>query len=167
MQEEFSRTIPLSDIGRAEITKEYAATPEELKALAKRFDIVGIDSFNLSVKLSFEREGEYTLSGHFTAEIRDKSVITLTPVSYEVSDSFNTVFSRYAEETEESFDIDSPDTELLEGNEIDVGRIAAEYLALSLDSFPHNDGEVFAYNKDNAEKDIGPFAALQKLKGDS
>ena len=164
MQEEFSRIIPLSDVGTAEIAKDYTASPEELEALVKRFNLVSMDFFKLHVVLAYEREGEYSLIGDFSAAVTDKSVVSLEPVSYEVNDSFKTVFSRYAEETDDSFDAESPDTELLKGNEIDVGKIAAEYLALSLKPFPYNEGEVFDYQEDGTAENNSPFAVLQKLK---
>ncbi len=165
MQEEFSRIISLTDIGRAQTDKNYTASAAELSALAKRFNILSIDFFNLSVTVTFINEGEYKVLGKFTAGIKDKSTISLEPVCYEVSDSFETVFSRHVKEDDESFDIEAPDTELLIGNEIDVGKIAAEYLALSLDPFPHNEGETFIYKNSESEND-SPFSSLQQLKKD-
>ena len=164
MQEEFSRIIPLSDVGTSEITEEYTASADELETLAKRFHVVSIGFFKLQATVAYIRDGEYSLNGKISASVTDKSVISLEPVSYEVSDSFKTIFSKYTEETDDNFDIDSPDTEILESDEIDAGKIAAEYLALSLDPFPHKEGEVFEYKGQNSAESNNPFAELQKLK---
>lgn len=163
MQAEFSRLISLDKIGTSEINETFEATPDELKALAKRFSVIEIEYFRLSVKVSFAKDGEYKVVGNFSSKITDESVISLKPISYTTTDSFTTVFSNKIIKNGEEFDINTEDIEMFSGDKIDVGSVAAEYLALSLDPFPHAENETFEY-KEKQEQQDNPFSCLKNLK---
>ena len=65
---------------------------------------------------------------------------------------------------EEEGDEDPPD--LIVDGRIDLGALAAEFLALWLDPYPRKPGAAFEPGEEEAGRD-SPFAALARLRGDA
>ena len=65
---------------------------------------------------------------------------------------------------EEEGDEDPPD--LIVDGRIDLGALAAEFLALGLDPYPRKPGAAFEPGEEEAGRD-SPFAALARLRGDA
>lgn len=168
MQPEFSHIIKLSEIGDKEIVYEISANEEERIALAQRLNIKEVKSFTATVSL--HKSGEFLVkaNGSFEAKIIQTSVISLEDFTSDIKESFSTTFSNQTSEKEAvEIDIDEEDTEIIHNNQIDIGELATEYLALAVPTFPKKEGEVFSYTSKEQEfenKEKNAFSVLEKLK---
>lgn len=147
---------------------------EERAALARRFDLIALESLSAGVVATRTETGEARLSGQLKAVVVQACVVTLEPVRSTIEADFDRAFSPQAtlEEREEVFLVpegeDPP--EPLEGGTVDAGEVVAETLGLALDPFPRAPGAVFPADaadtgkmEDTPEKQ-GPFAVLAKLR---
>lgn len=150
------------------LTVTVTASPEECRALARRFDLVRLD--RLEGVLRLERAGEdlIHLTGRVRARLAQSCVVTLEPVAAEIDAEFERLFSRSAPfETSDEVEID-PLAEMPEpvpAGGLDLGEIVAEELALTLDPYPHApDAAEHLARTGEAGADGGAFAALRVLK---
>src|SRR5687768_2352291 len=91
---EFSRTVVADKIGTDEATHDIEASPQERQALAKRFDLQGIDSLTATVHVKRVRGGQMIrVSGSLEADVIQTCVVTLEPVRNHVSEEFETMFA--------------------------------------------------------------------------
>lgn len=168
MQPEFSYIIKLDEIGNQESNYAIKANAKECQALAERLKIKEIKYFNVKASLIKHSSHLVKVKGSFEAEVVQTSVISLEDFSSLISESFSTSFSKRFESRQVvDIDLEEDDIEILEHNQIDIGELATEYLALALPNFPRQEGEVFSYS--NKEQDIenkekNPFAVLKNLK---
>ena len=166
MQPEFSKIIDTNKLNDEEKVEKITASPSERKALAKRFKITGINSFSATVTLNKEENGDVKVAGEIAANVTLNSIISLEDFDMDLKDSFKVIFTRSYKEDEGNIDINE-DIEPLIGSEIDIGELAAEYLALAIPPFPKKDGETFAYKTIepvDEQDDSNPFAVLKTLK---
>ncbi|MBR7159180.1 MAG: DUF177 domain-containing protein [Alphaproteobacteria bacterium] len=168
MQPEFSRLISTEHIDSAGKTHEITASPAECEALAQRFSLEGILHLSASIFLQRESAGRIKASGTFTAQIIQKSAISLEPFSSTICEDFTTLFTE-GEEYAEEIDIDSDkeDIDFISEGRIDIGELTAEYLALAIPLFPRQEDETFTYKnepEDTENTQKNPFAVLKDLK---
>ncbi len=173
---EFSRRVPLEDISDAEVLLDIEADPVERKALSARFDLLAMENFSARVGLrrSAARDGSgkiirVTLA--INATVTQSCVVTLEPVTARIEDSDIVVEFRPAETPDFTPEVDiAPETddppEILMGNEIDVGELAAEHLALALDPYPRAEGAEASATAEISDgaglvDEDRPFAALK------
>lgn len=167
IKHEMSRFILASKINAINTTeKTFTATEEECVALAKRFDIPTVHNFKGSVQIIFLKgKKAFSISGSFKASVTQECRTTFKSVGQKISENFKEFLLLNAE------DIPSPEEaleskqvmELLDGENIDYGEIATQWLALSLDPYPRAEGEVFEHiEHDPAE--TNPFSALKSVK---
>ena len=115
--------------------------------------------------------------GRISATVGQSCVVTLEPVANEVEEEIDLLFvppppvERKAavaaalapkpdkRGSERAWNEPEP---LLDGM-VDLGALATEFLILGLDPYPRRPGAVFEPLAD-AQPDVGPFAALAKLK---
>lgn len=180
---EFSRPIGLEKIKTTGMELEISATPDECKALARRFDLVGIN--RLDARLDLRRhEGaggaEYVVAGDFSADVVQPCAITLEPIETCVASKLAVRYMspQAYEEFEERHDQDTPldleeeDIEVLPDGVLDLGELVAQYLAISLESYPRKQGvDLSAFGilteEDHGaqpkEGKVNPFSILKKL----
>jgi uncharacterized metal-binding protein YceD (DUF177 family) len=138
---EFSRMVAVERIDRRGLTRDIEANEAERAALARRFDLISIESFRASVRLRAVNGGTaIRLDGHVDAAVTQRCVVTLGPVPETVSSDFVLLFTR--EEPGEEVDVAFEDeiVEPLEGSEIDIGEASAQELAVALEPYPRADG---------------------------
>jgi uncharacterized metal-binding protein YceD (DUF177 family) len=180
-QPEFSRRIPVHHGVEPVQSFHIEANEGERAALAKRFDLIGLDAFTADGTVTTLDKGRRAvLHGRIAAKVVQRCVVTLDPVPAEVAEDFILEYANDAGMAlavkELELDPDAPDLpDPLEGEAIDVGEAAAEHLALSLDPYPRVPGahipgvevEEDAESADPAAKN-SPFTALARLvrKGD-
>ena len=170
---EFSRTIAVDDIGECEISMTIDANADERQALAKRFQLQGIDSLTAEMGVRAEANGRlYVVRGHLEAEVVQSCVVSLQPVPARVEERFAAVFHRSeARDIEDLAELalgaggDWDDPEPIEGSTIDVGELVAQHLSLALDPYPRAPGVsaqgiLAAHGSDKTS----PFAALKTRK---
>lgn len=138
---EFSRMVAVDRIDRRGLVREIEADAAERAALARRFDLIGIDSFRATVHARSVNGGTaIRLDGHVDAEVTQRCVVTLGPVPETVSSDFVLLFTREEPGTEVDVAFEDEIVEPLEGNEIDIGEAAAQELAVALDPYPRAPG---------------------------
>ncbi len=152
------------------------ATEAECAALAEADGLLGIE--HLEAKLTVLRRDRSRLhvTGEVRARIRQTCVVTLEPFDSDVVEAVDVDFvpqaeweaivaSRRSAADPEAIEEDLPDPII--GNRIDLGGLAAEFLALGLDPYPKKPGAVFAEPVPDEEKPVvSPFAALSRLRPD-
>lgn len=173
---EFSRPHRLDQIGAGESQVHVTAGPEERAALAKRFDIPGIESLEADYRIHRDAAG-IVARGRIQASVTQSCVATGDPVPARIDEDFAI---RFLPETDDmpddeiELDEDECDTVFYSGSAIDLGEAAAETLALALDPFPRSpDAEAMlrqagVLSEEEARRlaeESGPFGALAALKG--
>lgn len=150
---EFSRLIAFEDIGDVDLSKDIAATPDELVALAKRFGLISLERLEGRVDLGWLKLNRVlSVSVHLSATVVQTCVISLEPLAAEVDETVQLFFARDLEQAAEF--VDPEDTDLIEGENLDMGEILAVELSLALDPYPRNPG------LDESALKLGPGAAL-------
>jgi uncharacterized metal-binding protein YceD (DUF177 family) len=164
---EFPRPHPLDRIGAGAAKLSIAADEAERTALARRFELIAIESLDAGYTLS--REGESVrASGHLSARVTQACVVTGDPVAARVEEDFDLRFVPEPGEGADEIEVDAGelDTVFYTGAAIDLGEAAAETLALALDPFPRSPraGEVLKQAGVVGEDDVEPFNAFSVLK---
>jgi uncharacterized metal-binding protein YceD (DUF177 family) len=170
MEPEFSRIINADrvqvDSPRAE---NITANEKERAALAERFEILAIDKLVAAVTLTRlpDDPAVIMVAGHVSADVQQACVVTAEPVPEVIDEEFETLVASpayvekwLAEHGED--DLDAP--EAVEHGRIDIGEIAAQYLALALNPYPRKDGLAYAEEPPPIEPPPSPFAVLAALK---
>lgn len=176
---EFSRQVALDEISETEIHLDIEADEQERAALARRFDLLAVDALAARVGLRrcMARDGSgpvvrTTLA--IDAEVTQSCVVTLEPVISRIGETDLVIEFRPADAAEFTSEVDIPPEahdppEILVGDKIDVGELAAEQLALVLDPYPRADGlealpqSAVSDGPADSEEDH-PFAALKRWK---
>jgi uncharacterized metal-binding protein YceD (DUF177 family) len=174
---EFSIELDVDGVPPAGTELRFEANEKERAALAKRFDLVELNSLRGTAKIKPWRRVGLALEAHFTAELVQSCVVTLEPVPEKLDETFTLHFLPEAmiapatpgSEREIVVDVDGEEPpEALENGRIDVGEAVAEQLSLAMDPYPKKPGVAFEppvdAPDDAAERPANPFAALEKLK---
>jgi len=173
---EFSRLVAADDIGAKETTIAIEANADECVALAKRFDLIAIDS--LSARLSLRRCPARDGSGmvlnvafSINADVVQRCVVSLEPVAAKIDEADLVVEYRPSGDaepaTEVDFALEAVDPpEILVDERIDLGELVAEHLALALDPYPRAAGAAsetagLPSGDETATESENPFAALR------
>lgn len=162
---EFSRPLDLEHICSDKGHQHISATPEECLNLAKRFGIRAINRFSCRVSV-VECQGHlggYDLEGVVEAEITQSCIATLEDVPQEIQTNFSVLVLEPSKQKElYPGQEDEEDIEFLEDGVLDVGEIAAQYLALAIDPFPRSSSAPEKLNTSVEDKQ-SPFSVLEKL----
>lgn len=165
---EFARPVRIDTIGELPRAIAIEADESERKALAKRFDLIGLD--RLTADLRLHRAGEIIhAEGEIQAEVVQACVATGEPLHNRISAPFTLRFlpdALIAEQEEVELGDADCDTIGYDGSAVDAGEAAAETLYLALDPFPRAPGadDVLKAAGVLAEGEAGPFAALKALR---
>lgn len=171
---EFSRPIAVKDIGERPVSRSIEAKPQELEALTRRFDLLGLDGLSAELTLSW-RGDEVIVEGTLAAEVVQRCVVSLAEVPDSVTSEFILVYREQAEsglQAEEALDpeIEEEMPEPFGPEGIDLGEAVAQQLALALDPYPRHPEAVLTKTEwgappaeDEAEQ-RNPFAVLKNLK---
>jgi uncharacterized metal-binding protein YceD (DUF177 family) len=166
---EFSRVASLELLTKRVDSLAMKATPVECEALAKRFHIVSIDFFEaeVSVKWRGGKSINYDVTGRLKARLTQSCIVTLQDIVENIDGTFDfrVVHPKQMEELTEELD-EFQDIEFSEDDNVDLGEIAAQYLALSMDPYPRlkETAELSILTPSTPKKN--PFAALASLKKD-
>lgn len=162
---EFSRPVDLSRLGDATVVQEIEATEGERRALARRFDLLALDSLRAKVNLRRVQGGTAVrLAGHVSAAVTQSCVVTLDPVENRIEEDFTVLYAPQAavETAMIGADADMDLPEPLPEGALDIGEAVAQQLSLALDPFPRAPGAEIdpEWRGDAEEKRENPFARL-------
>ena len=168
---ELSRAVDLRTVlENEEVSLDIRATPDECKALAKRFDILEVEDLNAFLTI---RPGAnpalITIEGEIMAHVVQSCCVTLAPVKETVQDAFSDLLTTDPEllgSDEDSEDDSGKPTELIRGEQIDIGEIVAQWMALALNPYPRSDAPLYEHIEQPTESGTHtPFSVLGDLKG--
>ncbi len=176
---EFSRPLVMDEIGIDGADLEIEANADERNLLARRLDLVSLESLTAAVRVALMENGTVIhVTGTLRADVTQSCVVTLEPVTTHIEGVLESLFTTEGTpesggETEISLSPDAEDPpEPILDRTIDLGDVVAERLALEINPFPRQFGASFeAYSSATAgadpepPQDGGPFAVLAKIKG--
>ncbi|MFZ2869591.1 YceD family protein [Zavarzinia sp.] len=169
---EFSRPLRAESVHVRGRTEKLTATPAECAALARRFDIISVESLRAEIELRPHRRDGLALTGRLVADVTQACVVSLEPVPAHVEVAFERVFEPGAEDPEAGFSVEDlfdPDAEdppepLIDGI-VDLGEVVAEELALSLDPYPRAPGAEIPAQYRAEPEDAAEKAESTKAQG--
>ncbi len=141
---EFSHRVPLEKLASRAQDYVLQADETERAALARRFDLLGID--RLEAQASVMKEGPGAgMTGRFHADVTQRCVVSGEPVQAHVDEALALRFepldpTRAEVELEEG----ALDVQPVEDGMIDIGEAVAQSLLLALDPYPRAPDAVLA-----------------------
>lgn len=163
--------IKLGEIGRAPKTYAFEADLPARREIAKRLDLLSLDSFGGEVTVAPWLDGA-VIDGRYRAELAQTCGVTAEPLPQSLGGSFSlrvlprgsaNVPDQTAIGGEIEIDLEADDPpDVLEDDNLDLTGYAIEHLALDLDPFPRKPGAEFTPPEDNAN--LSPFAVLKAFK---
>lgn len=163
-----SRPFPLHRVTPAGVDAEVVADGPERAALAADLDLVAIHDLVARFRVAGTAQ-RVRVTGRITARVEQLCVLSLDPFETTIREEVEVEFApppagpAPAAEPglEVEADLDGP--EELVGDRIDLGTVAAEFLALALDPYPRKPGVAFEGGTDEADRPSA-FAALASLR---
>jgi uncharacterized metal-binding protein YceD (DUF177 family) len=177
---EFARPVVVEPWPEDGIAVQLSADPAELRALARRFDLLELTALSAKGRLERRAPGdEIWFVGRLEADAVQACVVSLEPVSARVRQPIERGFRKVAGPLEPGaaappalWLIDDNEIEPLTGRTIDLGEVVAEELALALEPYPRRaDAEALVSERLGPNISFGapepsepPLAALAQLK---
>ncbi len=170
---EFSRRIPLSEIGAAPRARTVEADSAERDALARRFGLAALASLKARADISAKAAG-IEVAGRLQAEATQSCVVTGAPLAVAIDEPFRILFAPPGQAGDgEEIELSADECDIIEhdGLAIDLGEAVAQSLALARDPFPRAAGAEDVLARAGVvregEEAVGPFAALKALRPQS
>jgi len=146
IEPELSRPFNMGDVSEKQpVEKSLTATPEELKDLAKRFEILSMEKLEADLTIRKTMGGRMVrIDGHLSADVTQECIVTLEPVKDHLDTKFQAFFTDIkppkmtAAEIEFKNERESP--EYAPNGRINLGEVVAQFAALELDPYPRKDG---------------------------
>lgn len=168
---EFSRPVKVETLPRDGLRQHIEANAEERAALARRCGLASIAALAADVVIKRAGKG-VRVTGALKGEVEQICVVSLDPFPTSIEEEIDIRFGpprsekRARPPAEEVLLLDAEDDPdpIIDGM-IDIGEVAAEFLALALDPYPRKPGVEFAAPEDEAPRGSA-FDALARLKGD-
>lgn len=167
----FSRPVRVESLPRDGLTQKSHADEAERVALAREFGLVAIADLKAEFRLARAGRG-VRVCGAVTATITQTCIASLEPFEAEIDEAVDVRFEARrddakrcepaAEQTFTLADEDEPDP-IVDGK-IDLGALAAEFLALGLDPYPRKPGVEFESAGEDGDEEEKPLWALGGLK---
>ena len=169
----FSRRVRVDALPAEGLTQTIEASSDERAALAALNRLPAIASLSASFTVRRSGRGGARVTGDVRAEITQVCIVSLEPFAATIDEPVDVRFAP-AEAAEAARRAGEGDAELVEvGGEdppdpiidgkIDLGALAAEFLALGVDPYPRKPGVAFDPPEPEGGQDL-PFAALAKPK---
>ena len=161
-----SRPLLVARLPTGGLDFDLRASAEECAALAADFKLPELKSLSGRFRVT-ATAGHVRVTGRVEAEIVQICVVTLEPFASSLVEEVEADFAELAEDqrrTDLREDIDIGDEgpdEIVDGH-IDLGSLAAEFLALGLDPHPRKPGVDFTF--EDVEGQASPFSKLAALK---
>lgn len=179
---EWSYLYDVDDIEDPKSAITFAAEECVLPLLARRLGVESVKSASASMTLQI-LAGKVHVVGSVTAKVTQNCVVSLEPISQEVTESFEAWYADpqaavsfiHAQKQrdmmksgkESPITDESDDPESIVDGKIDLGELASQYLSLGIDPYPLAEGvELEGYqeplNKGGAASQDDEAAALRK-----
>jgi len=162
-----SHVVRVSDVPRAGLRVTIEADEASRARIASAYDLVALPKLTATFTLAGNAR-RLKLKGQVRAEVRQTCVVSLEAFDSQIDERFELTCSEdvpeegAAMQNEDDGFSRREDPEPIVNDRIDLGVLAAEYLALALDPWPRKPGVSFAWTEDAGEP--SPFAALKRLR---
>ncbi len=170
----FSHSVNVEEVPEQGVDVSLSADTPARQALAAADGLAGIASLEADFHVARRGLAQFNVSGTVRAKITQVCVLSLEPFDSDIVEDVDVDFAEpeaVALAVARSStvlstttpDRDPPDT-IVDGT-IDLGALAAEFLALGLDPYPKKPGVEFAPVSDPEDKDMSgrPFDVLRRL----
>jgi uncharacterized metal-binding protein YceD (DUF177 family) len=165
----FSYPLVVASLPRMGQRVKLSANSEQLLAIADILKIPSIEKLEVFFVAEHARHGSFRITGDVKAELHQMCVFSLEAFASTKNETVDVRFAPQEKlspitksEVERSLEEDEPPELLLDGT-IDLGALAVEFVALSLDPYPRKPGIEFV-ETETGEKPESPFAVLMALK---
>lgn len=171
MQKHFSYPLIVEDISSGEQHYHLTASPDNLQEIGEILQVPAVESFEADIYTRLNKK-EHLLKvwGNLKATLRLQSVISLEYFLKTYTPEFEVLFdtkATYNTQKEEEVDFDEDIPDIVIDGKIDLAEIALEQLALVLEDYPRQEGEVFEWKSEFSQEEKrkeNPFKILEKLK---
>ena len=167
MSAEFARPQRVDTIGDEPRTVEIEADAQERAALARRFDLIGIERLAGTFTIRRDAAG-IVAEGRVAAAVTQACSVTGDPLPATIDEPVALRFVPEVDAGQDEVELGDGDIDVIpyDGGLIDLGEVAAETLALALDPFPRGPNAEAALKEAGvlSEEQAGPFSALAALK---
>jgi hypothetical protein len=166
MTPEFSRPLPVAQIGMNETSRTIEATAEECARIAERLALPSLISLSATFRITRQAGGdEYLAQGRLQARAIRACVVSLDdftePTDIVFTIRFVTEETSEDEALEAPYDYEEgPDEVLYENDTLDLGEAAVQEYALSLVPYPRKPGATLA---EFSQEAANPFGALRNF----
>jgi uncharacterized metal-binding protein YceD (DUF177 family) len=170
----FSYPVKVGHVSANPVTVQLSADADERAALARLWGVESVESLEAEFQVSRWKRDGVRVKGDLHARLTQACVVTLEPVKAVIEAPVEALFvpegSRLARGDADSsgevvVDPEGPDMpETFSGDEIDLGAVASEFAALSIDPYPRAAGAAFSPDVEAGsgdEEGDSPFAALK------
>lgn len=160
-QSPFSYKVIVTDVPPKGMDVTMEADAREREALAADFGLPGIGQLKADFHIAHTSLG-LRVTGKVRARVTQTCSVTLEPFESDVNESVSVDYAsgrQHTIEDHEGFAADDPPDEIIDGK-IDLGALAAEFVALGLDPYPRKPGVDFSYRDDEGAAALSPFAKL-------
>ena len=172
--------LPVAEVEREGRDYRFAASEDERRVLADRFDLVSVEALSADVTVrDAGTEQGILVSGTLTASLHQRCIVSLEPVPESYTTDFSLLLvdpemAARMDEEEVYLDPEAPEYDALEGKEIPLGEIVAQTLSITMNPYPRAEGsELNVGNKkgisinEPEQTRENPFAALESLRKES
>jgi Large ribosomal RNA subunit accumulation protein YceD len=171
----FSYQIKVAEVAEGGLDVAIEADPASLAALAKMDGLSAIASLTAEFHVAATGQERFNVSGEMRARVTQICVVSLEPFESEIVEPIDVDFappedvakaeaaSLAARDDADLHDERDPPDPIIDGK-IDLGALAAEFLALGLDPYPRKPGVSFQSPVDPGDVDANPFSVLGRLK---
>lgn len=166
--------LALDAIPETGLSQDFEAGPAEREAMRQLAGLRDLPLARAHFELTHAGGGRVRAVGRITAKVGQTCVVTLEPIENDIDEPIEALFvpeeevdavtkamDKEAESTGEMAETPEP----IVGGVIDVGKLAADALFLSIDPYPRKPDARFEPPAVAENPDEHPFAALKALKG--
>ena len=181
MQEQtaFDRKLKVSDLEKKPLQMQIKADPDESRAIAAQFHLESVKDYQADLTIRLQGRDDYHVTGQIEADVTQLCGISLSPVTYHLSEEVDVLFSANPDRWEPEIDSEQgielgafideeaaePADPVIDGY-IDLGRLLLEYFSLGLNPYVRANDAPFTM-PDQMVKDLekaSPFAKLSQIK---
>jgi hypothetical protein len=169
----FSHLVNVEEVPEQGIDLAISADASVRQALAAADGLAAIESLEADVHVARRGISEFNVSGTLRAKVTQVCVLSLEPFDTDIVEEIDVDFAPPSKAAvaearavtllggSAAAERDPPDA-IVDGA-IDIGALAAEFLALGIDPYPKKPGVEFVAVNAHEEKDEKPFDVLKKL----
>jgi uncharacterized metal-binding protein YceD (DUF177 family) len=171
MQKDFSYPVKIENLNQQQQHFHLVADSKDLRTLKEILKVEDAKSFTADIDLKLNLKAHrLDIWGRVQAVLELQSVISLENFeqAYDIPfEYFYDTQATYQDIRQAEYGIDDEVPDIIENGQIDLGSVAIERLALAMDDYPRQEGEVFCFESEfdaKTTEQARPFAVLQKLK---